>query len=119
MSTIDNFVNDIENILAQRGYLIMPRGSVTPENNAKIFFNSVINEDTEESIDYFFLANHRLGTTITFDLVHFGSQNSEQTPSERAASLEVGNQLLLPTTPEKAADIFEEAFHTLGISPKK
>lgn len=101
MSTIDNFVNDIENILAQRGYLIMPRGIVTPENNAKIFFNSVINEDTEESIDYFFLANHRLGTTITFDLVHFGSQNSEQTPSERAASLEVGKSSFSQQPPKK------------------
>lgn len=119
MPTIDQFVNDIDNALTQRGYLIMSLGCEVLEDNSKIFFNSAIDAETEEYIAYSFLATHLLGSVVNFNWVHFENPRGEQTSSERAASLEAGNQLLLPTTPERAADIFAEAFHTLGISPKK
>lgn len=119
MPTIDQFVNNIDNTLTQRGYLIMSLGCEVLEDNSKIFFNSAIDAETEEHIEYSFLATHLLGSVINFNWVRFGNPHDEQTPSELVASLKAGNQLLLPTTPEKAADIFAEAFHTLGISPKK
>lgn len=119
MPTIDNFVNAIDDTLAQGGYLIMPRGCETLENNTKIFFNSVIDADTEEYIQYSFLATHLLGTIVNFSWVRFENPHDKQALSELAVSLDVSTKLNLPTTPEKAADIFEEVFHTLGISPKK
>ena len=119
MPTIDQFVNDIDNTLTRRGYLIMSLGCEVLEDNSKIFFNSAIDADTEEYIEYSFLATHLLGTVVNFSWVRFQNPHGEQTSSERAVSLDVSTKLNLPTTPEKAADIFEEAFRTLGISPKK
>lgn len=119
MPTIDNFVNTIDDTLTQRGYLIMSLGGEDLENNAKIFVNSVIDADTEEYIEYSFLATHLLGTVVNFSWVRFENPHDKQAPSELSVSLDVSTKLNLPTTPEKAADIFEEAFRTLGISPKK
>ena len=39
MPTIDQFVNDIDDTLTQRGYLIMSLGCEVLEDNSKIFFN--------------------------------------------------------------------------------
>lgn len=97
----------------------MSLGGEDLENNAKIFVNSAIDADTEEYIQYSFLVTHLLGTVVNFSWVRFENPHGEQTPSERDLSLDVSTKLNLPTTPEKAADIFEEAFHTLGIYPKK
>lgn len=119
MPTIDNFVNAVDDTLTQRGYLIMSLGCEVLEDNSKIFFNSAIDAETEEYIEYSFLAAHLLGTVVNFSWVRFENPHDKQAPSELSVSLDVSTKLNLPTTPEKAADIFAEAFHTLGISPKK